>query len=239
MGTEFNKTFNNVSAVGEPHLACVLLLDTSGSMSGEPLRLLEQSVNKFKEQICLDELSTKRVDVCIISFDDEARVIQDFTPISELVPVHLEPGILTNMAQGINLAIDKVRERRKLYSDLGIASFTPWIFMLTDGASTEDLEEVANRIYDEEHAIRADGSKKQKLIFWSCGVPGYCPQDLAKLGPRIIELEGYSFTGIFNWLSESMVIISCSDVDITDSPQLSKLPADANVVDRKQIPFEW
>ena len=57
----FNELFgDSVSAIGEPHLACVLLLDVSGSMRGNPINSLNDSIRRFKEQVCMDEIARKR-----------------------------------------------------------------------------------------------------------------------------------------------------------------------------------
>lgn len=228
--------YQGLQAHGEPHIACVLLLDTSSSME-DAKSLLEKAVMQFKEEVSQDELSKKRVDVAIVSFDSDVKVIQDFVPIQELQSVHLKCSGITQMADGINKAIDLVRQRRNLYGNLGIPSYAPWIFMLTDGASTQNLDEVSKRIYLEENNVRRDGTIKRKLKFWSCGIPGYNPTDLATLGERIIELDGYSFKGIFNWLANSMVIISNSEVD--EKVKLRDLPEDAHIVLRREIPGSW
>ena len=69
-----------VAAPGEPHLACLLLLDTSGSMSGAPIGSLNKAINDFKEKTMMDEMAKKRVDVAIMQFDDDVSLVQDFTP---------------------------------------------------------------------------------------------------------------------------------------------------------------
>ena len=54
-----------IAAVNEPHLACVLLLDTSGSMA-RSIDNLNNAINDFKKAVSMDELSKKRVDVAIV-----------------------------------------------------------------------------------------------------------------------------------------------------------------------------
>jgi len=211
-----------IAAAGEPHLACVLLLDTSGSMAGNPIRSLNQALNDFKEKISLDELAQKRVDVAIISFDDEARIEQDFTPISEMKSISLSAGGCTSMGAAINLAIDKVKERNRFYAELGTPCFKPWIFMITDGASTDDVSEAAARVRLEE----SKGSHG-KLKFFALGVDGYDREELFKITDRVMELSGTDFTGIFNWLSESMVAISVSRIG--DTVQAQPLPSNVTI----------
>lgn len=131
------------------------------------------------------------------------------------------------MGAGINLAIDKVKERNRFYSDMGTPCYRPWIFMITDGAPTDDISAARQRILDEE-SKGAHG----KLKFWAVGVPGYNKDVLTSLTKRCIELNEANFKGIFDWLSESMVIISVSRVG--ENPALSNLPPDAHV-----IPTDW
>lgn len=216
-----------ISAPGEPHMACVLLLDTSGSMYGDPIDSLNRAINDFKEQTSMDELAQKRVDIAIIEFNDTARVVQDFTPLSQMQPVTLSASGCTAMGAGINLAIDKVKERNRFYNSMGTPCFKPWIFMITDGAPTDDIESARQRIIDEESK-----GTYGKLKFWAVGVPGYSKETLTSLTKRCIALNEANFNGIFNWLSESMVTISVSRVD--ENPQLSNLPSDAQV-----IPTDW
>lgn len=216
-----------ISAPNEPHMACVLLLDTSGSMYGDPIDSLNRAINDFKEQTSMDEQAQKSVDIAIIEFNDSARVVQDFTPISQMQPVTLTAGGLTAMGEGINLAIDKVKERNRFYNSMGTPCFKPWIFMITDGGPTDDITAARQRILDEESK-----GTHGKLKFWAVGVPGYNKETLTSLTKRCIALNEAKFNGIFNWLSESMVTISVSRVD--ENPQLGNLPEDAHV-----IPPEW
>jgi uncharacterized protein YegL len=47
----------------------VLLLDTSGSMTGEPIQELNQGVALFRDNILKDARASLRVEVAIVSFD--------------------------------------------------------------------------------------------------------------------------------------------------------------------------
>lgn len=226
---ELNQTSINEEIVvpGEPHMACVLLLDTSGSMYGEAIDSLNKAINDFKEQTSMDELAKKRVDIAIIEFNSSARVVQEFTPLSRMEPVNLTAGGCTAMGEGINLAIDKVKERNRFYNEMGTPCFKPWIFMITDGAPTDDISGARQRIIEEEQK-----GSHGKLKFWAIGVPGYDRETLTSLTKRCIEIGEANFEGIFNWLSESMVTISVSRVG--ENPALSNLPDDAHV-----IPTDW
>lgn len=212
---------------GEGHLACILLVDTSGSMCND-IDKLNKAINDFKEKTSMDDMAMKRVDVAIIEFNDEAKIIQPFTPVSEMTPIKLEAGGCTAMGEGINLAIDTLKERNRFYASLGTPCFKPWIFMITDGAPTDDIIHAAQRIKEEETK-----GTHGKLKFFALGVGDADMDTLANISKRVLQLSDFDFSGIFNWLSESMVAISVSRVG--DEAKMSEnLPSNASV-----IPSNW
>lgn len=53
----------------EPRCPCVLLLDTSGSMEGEPIAALNAGLREFKSDIMGDPVALKRVEVVVVAFE--------------------------------------------------------------------------------------------------------------------------------------------------------------------------
>jgi uncharacterized protein YegL len=222
-----------IAAPNEPHLACVLLLDTSSSMSGPPINSLNKALQDFQKKVSMDELAQKRVDIAIVEFNDSARLVQDFTPISQMSPITLQAIGSTAMGAGINMAIDMVKARNQFYSEkVGTPFYRPWVFMITDGAPTDDITVAARRIKEEESK-----GTYGKLKFFALGVPGFNEKILVDLTShqkpqRIMELEDVDFKGIFNWMAKSMVLISASRVE--EDVQLSPLPQNVNRIDPKK-----
>ena len=210
-----------IQAVNEPHLACIILVDTSGSMTG-CIDNLNKAICDFKNGVSVDELSRKRVDVAVVAFDDKTRISMPFSPVAEMECPRLDTGGMTNMGDAINVAIDMVKERNRFYNTMGTPVFKPWIFMITDGSPTDDISVAKKRIEEEE--------AKKKLKFFVVGVPGYDKHTMFQLTDRVIELEGAKFEGIFDWLSESMVTISVSKPG-AEAP-LPNLPEDSKKAER-------
>ena len=214
----------NVAAVNEPHIACVLLLDTSGSMQGEPIRNLNEGLLKFKDQSMLDELGKKRIDVATVTFNSDASIIQDFVPLPEMSTPALEASGQTAMGMGLNLAMDLIDRRKALYKEVGTPYFRPWIFMITDGEPTDEYMNAATRL----KALETE----RKLMCWAVGVPGYNPSKLKQITERVIELKDINFISIFEWLSNSMTAVSHSNPG--DKVPFGDLPSNAQV-----IPDNW
>ena len=224
---------------GGAHMACVLLVDTSYSMEGEAINNLNQAIRDFRQHLSADAMVQKCLDICIISFDSDARVVVPFTPISRLEPITLTVNGTTAMSKGIHLAIDTLKERNRFYNELGTPVYIPWIFMITDGMpdSNDDIESARQRIELEE----TKGSQG-KLRFLGLGVPGFDKKTLVELtrhqgaNPRIMELDNFNFAPILGWIADSMKVISVSRVG--EKPALPRLPEEVKRID-PQDTSDW
>ena len=101
---EFMGGSTSINSFGEQHLACVLLLDTSGSMSGDSIKNLNSAIARFKENVNRDPIARNRVDVAIVSFSTGVEVVSDFMPITDMPTPELDARGRTDMAAGIQTA---------------------------------------------------------------------------------------------------------------------------------------
>lgn len=198
--------FNDVPKiinVSEPHMALMFLLDTSGSMIGMPIEELNAAINRFKEQVCKDEKTKQILDVAIIEFNNEWRVIQDFVPVEFMQKVELEASGSTYLEGALDKAIEMVNERSHFYRRSGCEPYKPWIVLISDGEPFDNPETLSSKI---ENMV-----SKEKLAFWSLAVPGANTELLHKLsGKRVLNLEDYDFKGFFDWVNKSMRAVSTS-----------------------------
>lgn len=229
---------DKINSFGEPHLACALLLDTSASMGtgNRAIDSLNAGVQRFKASVMSDPIAQKRVDVALITFNTNVEVISDFVPVSQMPTPILEADGMTDMAAGIQTAIDLVKQRTAMYQTLGTPCHKPWIFMITDGASTsdeEDMRKAAERI-----SIEEGKGSHGRLAFWALGIDNYDQAELFKLTNRVLELRNEDFTGIFDWLSESMSCISQSHIG--ESVKFDPLPENARKAEKdRAIDSDW
>jgi uncharacterized protein YegL len=202
MAIDFNKVQIDTSNP-EPRCPCVLLLDVSGSMSGAPINELNAGLHAFKEGLC-DEVARLRVEVAIITFGPVA-VKQDFVSASQFEPPLLQSEGDTPMGAAINLALDKIDERKQLYKDSGISYYRPWVFLITDGGPTDGnvWQTAAQRVREAE--------SQKKLVFFAIGVAGAEMNTLRQLSVREpVRLQGLEFQKMFLWLSSSLANVSRS-----------------------------
>lgn len=216
---------DKIAAISQGHLACALLLDTSGSMAGAPIQKLNEGLRLFKENVSKDPMARDRVDVALVTFDSSVQVLQDFVPVTKMDTPMLTPGGRTMMAEGVLKALELVQTRTSLYQAMGTPYHNPWIFMITDGASLSEEKKMQDAVAS---VTEAQNGRNGKLTFWAIGVGDYDSTELYRLTDMVVELDNVDFCTIFDWLSTSMTQIANSRVGTVIEPD--KLPNNAKRV---------
>jgi len=205
MGINFDRVELDTSNP-EPRCPCVLLLDTSSSMSGSPIEELNAGLQVFKQNLCADDLTMLRVEVAVVTFGGIVEIVQDFVTADQFHPPHLSVRGDTPMGSAINVALDHLDARKQNYQRSGLGYFRPWIFLITDGAPTDgDLwRTAAQRVRKEETA--------KKVAFFAVGVEGADMNVLKQISQRQpVNLQGLNFQEMFVWLSNSLTKVSHSE----------------------------
>ncbi|MFZ9740083.1 MAG: vWA domain-containing protein, partial [Prochlorotrichaceae cyanobacterium] len=121
----------------EKRCPVILLVDTSGSMSGEPIDELNRGLSSFREDVLRDAQASLSIEVAIVTFGGEVTTVQDFVGIQDFQPPILTTSGNTPMGEALEVAMDRVEERKQNYKESEIRYFRPWIFLITDGAPTD------------------------------------------------------------------------------------------------------
>ncbi|MBX3010609.1 MAG: VWA domain-containing protein [Caldilineaceae bacterium] len=189
----------------EARCPCVLLVDVSGSMAGAAIEELNKGLVAFQQELQHDDLAAMRVEVAIVSFGNQVRVEQDFIAAYEFTAQPLRTGGNTPMGSAITQALEMVRQRKETYKQYGVPYYRPWIFLITDGAPTDEWRSAAQRVQAEEAS--------KAVAFFAVGVQKADLKVLSQITTRQpLRLQGLRFRDMFVWLSQSLATVSHSQV---------------------------
>jgi uncharacterized protein YegL len=188
----------------EPRCACLLLLDTSGSMGGRPINELNAGLVTLKDELMADTMAVQRVEIGLVSFGP-VRVHSDFQSPDTWTPPHLEASGDTPMGAAIEQGLQMLDARKQVYKQSGIIYYRPWVFLITDGAPTDSWRHAASLV------PTGDNDQSKTFSFFAVGVQGANMEILAQISRREpLKLQGLRFRDLFAWLSSSLGGVSQS-----------------------------
>lgn len=187
----------------EPRCPCLLLLDTSASMSGAPIAELNEALRVFKNELTADSMTAKRVEVAIVTFGP-VEMVSDFIAAHRFNPPVLQAKGDTPLARAIEVGIEILKNRKQHLRENGIDLYRPWIFLITDGEPTDDWQSV--------HRLIREGEEHKSFLFFALAVKDARVDILKKISVREpMRLRGIEFRPLFRWLSDSLRAVSYSN----------------------------
>ncbi len=198
--SDLNDLIDNPS----PRCACILVLDTSGSMNGDPIDQLNAGVVEFINSVQNDDLAKYSVELAIITAGGNVQEEMPFTVAKNIdYNNRFEATGLTPLGSAVEQALRMLDERKEEYRQTGTPYYQPWLVVISDGAPTDQWQHIA--------AKAKSLAENKKLVSLVVGVNN---ADMATLGQfsnrPALKLQGLNFSDFFEWLSASMSRVSSS-----------------------------
>lgn len=181
-----------------------LCIDTSFSMNyAGRIAHLNKGVSSFIEETKNNVYAVDAVDLCLISFGVRAEVIQPFANVAKIKFKNLTADGNTPLGEAVELALVQIKKRLKDYDIVGDTHFKPYLIIMSDGVSTDKVDDVARRVRNDVENRKL----KVKCIDMSDGKE---KNDLEKFSPdqEVSTINSLQIKEFFDNLSRSAAGLS-------------------------------
>ncbi len=208
-------------------LPVYLLLDTSGSMSGEPIEAVKVGVQSLISSLRQDPYALETAFISIITFDSTAKQL---VPLTELTQFQM-PSINASGSTALGEALELVSTKREQEVTKSTAEmkgdWKPLVFIMTDGNPTDDINKGI-----------AEFQKRKWGLVVACGAGNGADMDVLKaITTNAVQLDttdASAFKSFFKWVSASVSASSKSvesaGKDVSGMDQLPPPPPEITVV---------
>lgn len=125
-------------------LPVYLLLDTSGSMHGEPIEAVKNGVQTLLTTLKQDPYALETAYVSVITFDSSARQAVPLTDLLSFQMPALTASGTTSLGEALSLTASSIaKEVQKTTADTK-GDWRPLVFLMTDGSPNDDWRKGLN-----------------------------------------------------------------------------------------------
>lgn len=208
-------------------LPVYLLLDTSGSMSGEPIEAVKNGVQMMMHSLRQNPQAIETAFVSIITFDSEAKQIIPLTDLASFQTPDIKASGVTALGAALELLADKLETEVTKTTMEQKGDWKPMTFIMTDGIPTDDWQSGLNKL----RAIN------KGLIVGCAAGSGADDSILKQITESVVRLDNADAESIgkfFQWvtasISTSSTKVEDSGIDLTKMEQLPPPPSELVIV---------
>lgn len=190
----------------ERKVPCVVVIDTSGSMSGGPIAEASSGLQVFEREVLADSVAKQRVDLTVVTFDSTVRVVREFGLIAGGDMPALTAQGTTKLVDGVRKGVALLKDRIDWYFQTGQDCYRPYLIVITDGAPDPgqdvqglkgELQALAGSGYDSP----AKKGHPRKFNVFTIGVDGASPASLEAFSPTApLALKSTNFREFFKYM---------------------------------------
>ncbi len=207
-------------------LPVYILIDTSGSMKGEPIEAVKVGLADMVATLRQDPYALDTVCISIITFNNEVKQILPLTPLADLqLPeINTPESGPTNTGAALKMLCEMYDKEVIRGSKEKKGDWMPLLFVLTDGKPSD--------IMDYKNIIPVVKSHAFTNIVACAAGPKAKTEHLKQLTDNVVSLDtmdSQTFRKFFEWVS-MQVQTGGKSVGTTDEVALPEPPAEVNIV---------
>lgn len=208
-------------------LPVYLLLDTSGSMTGEPIEAVKNGVQMMIHSLRQNPQAIETAFVSIITFDSEAKQVVPLTDLASFQMVELKANGLTSLGKALELLADRLTNEVTKTTLEQKGDWKPITFIMTDGVPTDDWEAGLAKLK----------ATHKGLVVGCAAGSGADDKVLLQFADQVVRLnntDAESIAKFFQWVSASIATTSTkveeTGIDLTKKDQLPPPPSELVIV---------
>lgn len=204
-----------------------MLLDTSGSMTGEPIEAVKNGVQMMMHSLRQNPQAIETAYVSIITFDHEAKQIVPLTDLASFQMVDIKAQSTTSLGAALTLLAEKMETEITKTTTEQKGDWKPLTFIMTDGVPTDDWQTGLSKI----KAIN-------KGLIVGCAAGSAADDSILKqIADSVVRLDSAdsdSISKFFQWVTASISTTSTkveeSGIDLKKIDQLPPPPSELVIV---------
>jgi len=208
-------------------LPVYLLLDTSGSMTGEPIEAVKNGVQMMIHSLRQNPQAIETAYVSIITFDSDAKQIVPLTDLASFQMVDIKAAGVTSLGSALELLADKLETEVTKTTLEKKGDWKPMTFIMTDGVPTDDWQRGLSKL----------NSVNKGLIVGCAAGSGADDSVLKQITESVVRLDNAdseSIAKFFQWvtasISTSSTKVEDGGIDLTKMDQLPPPPSELVIV---------
>lgn len=208
-------------------LPVYLLLDTSGSMSGEPIEAVKNGVQIMISSLRQNPQAIETAFLSVITFDSTAQQIIPLTDLASFQMVDIRATGVTALGEALKLVAHKIDTEVQKTTSEQKGDWKPLVFIMTDGIPTDDWQDGLKEF------------KKSKVAFTvACAAGNGADANILKqITDNVVSLDTADSASIgkfFQWVTASIGVSSTkvedSGKEVTGLNELPPPPSELNIV---------
>ena len=199
-------------------LPVYLVLDTSGSMMGEPIEAVKTGLQTLLSALRQDPYALETVHLSVIAFSSEAKQLVPLTEVTSFKFPDIVASGGTCLGAGLRLLAESIEREVAKGTTEQRGDWKPLVFLMTDGAPTDDWRPGKEAL-----------AKVKIATLVACAAGPSAKTDVLKdLTESVVSLDtadASTIKAFFQWVSAS-VSVSSQKVDLAkkDVGGLGDLP---------------
>jgi uncharacterized protein YegL len=208
-------------------LPVYLLLDTSGSMTGEPIEAVKNGVQVLISTLRQDPYALETAYLSVITFDSSAKQIVPLTELSMFQMPDIHASGATALGEALTLLSNKIDSEVTRTTAEVKGDWKPLVFLMTDGGPTDNWQ-----------TGLAEFQKRKVGIVVACAAgQGADTTVLKKITEIVVQLDtadSATIKAFFKWVSASVSTgsqkVEANGIDVGGLSELPPPPPEVNIV---------